>query len=121
MLGTLLLVLAAVAAPSAPAPAAAAAADPGPRPCCFTNPAFVGVCTVVPTEKESCEDILAYLNAPSSAGKTYCNSTRIRGNWRNVPCPPPGPAPKDAASPVCPAAALASGLAPVEGPGPTTP
>jgi hypothetical protein len=83
--------------------AAAAAATPGkePSPCCFTHPGYVGVCSVVPAEKESCADILAYLNNFHSVGKTYCNNTRIRTNWTNVPCPPakPAPASSQAASP----------------------
>ena len=55
-------------------------------PCCFTNPNYTGVCTVYPAEGETCADILAYLNNPMSAGKTYCGGTKIRGGWTQVDC-----------------------------------
>jgi hypothetical protein len=55
-------------------------------PCCFTNPRYAGVCQVVPGEGETCATILAYLNNQTSAGKTYCGSTTIRGGWTTVAC-----------------------------------
>jgi len=62
--------------------------EPTQRPtCCFKNPAYVGVCTVQPAEKESCGSILAYLNDPQSQGKDYCGNTTIRGGWMQVDCP----------------------------------
>ena len=61
---------------------AAAAADP----CCFTNPRYSGVCSVVPAEDETCASILAYLNNPNSTGKSYCGGTTIRGGWQQVAC-----------------------------------
>ncbi len=67
---------------SAPAQAPA----PTPAPCCFVNESYSGTCVVVPAGKESCATILAYLNSPNTAGKTYCNSTRLRGGWRSAPC-----------------------------------
>jgi|WetSurMetagenome_2_1015567.scaffolds.fasta_scaffold33467_3 hypothetical protein len=85
-------------AAGASAPAEGAAPASAPRPCCFTHAAYVGVCSVVPAEKETCEGILAYLNNPSTTGKTYCNNTRTRGNWKNVPCPPAAPAPSAASA-----------------------
>lgn len=54
--------------------------------CCFTNPRYTGVCTVVPGEDESCPSILAYLNNPNSSGKAYCGGTTIRGGWQQVAC-----------------------------------
>ena len=60
---------------------------PDPQaPCCFTNPSYGGVCEVTPVEDETCASILAYLNNPRSAGKTYCNSTEIRGGWKLATC-----------------------------------
>lgn len=64
--------------------------------CCLTNPAHRGVCVVALGENETCEDVLAYLNAPNTTGRTYCNSTRLRGGWKKVPCPPATPAPATA-------------------------
>jgi hypothetical protein len=55
--------------------------------CCFTNPRYEGICTVQPTGQETCETILAYLNNPNSAGKSYCGGTAIRGGWKTVKCP----------------------------------
>ncbi len=86
------LVLAIVAAGSAPP-----APEIATRRCCLTNQAYRGVCVVTLGEKETCEDILAYLNAPNTTGRTYCNSTRLRGGWEKVPCPPATPAPSAAA------------------------
>jgi hypothetical protein len=57
-------------------------------PCCFTNPAYTGVCAVQPGEKETCKSILAYLNNPNSTGKLYCGGTTIRGGWKEAKCPP---------------------------------
>ena len=61
--------------------------------CCLTNKAYRGVCVVTLGEQETCEGVLAYLNAPNTAGRTYCNSTRLRGGWEIVPCPPATPQP----------------------------
>ena len=55
--------------------------------CCFTNPAFAGVCRVTPSGDETCESILQYLNTPHSTGKGYCGNTTIRGGWQRVDCP----------------------------------
>ena len=60
----------------------AAAADT----CCFTNPRFSGVCSVVPGEGETCGSILGYLNNPNSTGKAYCGGTPVRGGWSQVTC-----------------------------------
>jgi len=57
-----------------------------PAPCCFVNPSYAGVCVVHPTKDETCASVLAYLNNPQSTGKSYCNSTATRGNWRQVVC-----------------------------------
>ena len=54
--------------------------------CCFTNPSFVGGCKVNLGKDETCSDVLKYLNTPDSAGKNYCNSTKIRGGWEKVSC-----------------------------------
>lgn len=57
------------------------------KKCCYTNSqGYQGVCVVTPGEGETCESILAYLNNPQSAGKTYCGSTKVRGGWKQVPC-----------------------------------
>lgn len=74
--------LAMTAATAQPAPMAVQAKNP----CCFTNPRYTGVCTVVPGEDETCADILAYLNNQSSGGKSYCGNTTIRGGWTQVEC-----------------------------------
>jgi len=55
--------------------------------CCLTNPAYHGVCRIVPAGGETCEGILEYLNTPNSSGKAYCGNTQIRGGWRLVECP----------------------------------
>ncbi len=73
--------------PTAPACATASAAGPRP-PCCFENPRYVGTCEVSPSKDETCASILDYLNNPQSTGKSYCNSTAIRGGWKIVPCEP---------------------------------
>jgi hypothetical protein len=54
--------------------------------CCFTNPAYTGVCEAVPSEGESCQSILDYLNTPNSSGKSYCGGTTIRGGWQQSTC-----------------------------------
>jgi hypothetical protein len=54
--------------------------------CCFNNQRYTGTCEVTPGEGESCASILAYLNNPSSTGKSYCGSTTIRGGWSQVQC-----------------------------------
>ncbi len=76
--------------PPAPLDCAAAAASPDdPRPpCCFENARYVGVCEVDPAKDETCASILEYLNNLQSQGKSYCNSTAIRGGWKIVPCEP---------------------------------
>lgn len=56
------------------------------RPCCHTNPQYSGPCAVQPGQAETCASILAYLNNPTSQGKTYCNSTNIRGGWKRARC-----------------------------------
>jgi hypothetical protein len=57
-----------------------------PESCCFVNPTYAGVCVVHPAKDETCAGILAYLNNPRSTGHSYCNSTPIRGDWRQVVC-----------------------------------
>ncbi|MCG6949217.1 MAG: hypothetical protein LJE93_09930 [Acidobacteria bacterium] len=59
------------------------------EPCCFENPRFSGVCKVTPGPDETCADILAYLNNPNSAGRTYCGNTKVRGGWTQVQCEQP--------------------------------
>lgn len=54
--------------------------------CCFANPRYTGVCVVEPGADETCASILAYLNNPQSQGKSYCESTSVRGGWRQVRC-----------------------------------
>jgi hypothetical protein len=60
--------------------------DAPPPACCFTNRGYAGTCKVTPAKEETCESILNYLNNPSSQGKTYCNSTTVRGGWQSVAC-----------------------------------
>ena len=67
---------------------ATAAADTKPTPCCFTNIRYAGVCQVEPSEDQTCASILAYLNNPASAGKTYCSNTSVRGSWKQTRCKP---------------------------------
>ena len=80
------------ARPSGATPRAGLAQEAGsqdPRPhCCFVNPRYVGTCDVEPTKDETCASILEYLNNPMSLGKTYCNSTNVRGGWKSEPCEP---------------------------------
>ncbi len=75
-----------------------------PKPCCFTNERFAGVCEVVPGAHESCDGILTYLNTPNSTGKTYCGATAIRGGWARAACSEPTSPSATAASaaPRCP-------------------
>jgi len=54
--------------------------------CCFSNPAYSGICEVQPAEGESCVSILEYLNNPMAQGKDYCGGTHIRGGWTQVEC-----------------------------------
>ena len=54
--------------------------------CCFKNPAYSGVCRVVPAEDETCASILAYLNNPMAQGKSYCGGTKVRQGWTLVDC-----------------------------------
>src|SRR5262245_26154922 len=77
--------LAAVCAVSAAATATTLAAL-GDTKCCFTNPAFTGVCQAVPASGETCQSILDYLNNPNSTGKSYCGGTSIRGGWQQASC-----------------------------------
>lgn len=63
------------------------AAAQAPAPCCFTNPAYSGICVVKPSDQETCKTILDYLNNPHSSGKTYCGGTTIRGGWKETKCP----------------------------------
>jgi hypothetical protein len=62
------------------------AADPSPKPCCYTNAGYSGVCSVQPGEGETCGSILDYLNNPNSQGKSYCGNTNIRGGWSAKKC-----------------------------------
>lgn len=84
------VLLAALVPASPPARATCAAPDGrDPRPhCCYTNPRYAGVCAVEPQEDETCASILEYLNNPQSQGKAYCNTTNVRGGWKQVPCQP---------------------------------
>ena len=91
MLATLLAMLTTAGLPGAPAAAVAPAATGPDTRCCFTNQDHVGVCVVIPGERETCKTILTYLNTPNTVARTYCNSTRIRGGWKQVPCPPSSP------------------------------
>lgn len=78
--------------PAMPAPARCRAVslvtgeEPTRRDCCFTNPAYGGVCVVEPAGEETCASILAYLNNEQSTGRSYCRRTNIRGGWRQVQC-----------------------------------
>jgi hypothetical protein len=93
-LGFAILLAAATGAPATPprvtagaCPAAVQDGEPAPpESCCFVNPTYAGVCEIQPAKGETCAGILAYLNNPGSSGKTYCNSTTIRGDWRQVVC-----------------------------------
>jgi hypothetical protein len=87
-----LLVASASTTPSrveARSPAGAAVLqESAPQKCCFTNPQHTGTCEVTPATGETCASILAYLNNPNSLGKTYCESTTVRGGWQSVSCAP---------------------------------
>ncbi len=70
-------------------PSAVSAAGDTPQPpkvCCFINERFTGVCRVMLGKGETCGSIEAYLNNPSSSGRTYCDTTNIRGGWIQVDC-----------------------------------
>jgi hypothetical protein len=54
--------------------------------CCFTHDGYQGNCVVTPTEGETCESILEYLNTAGTVGKTYCNNSKWRGGWTQVSC-----------------------------------
>jgi hypothetical protein len=70
-----------------PSPYQTSVPTPDPAaPCCFTNPGWSGVCKVRPVEDETCASILAYLNNPRSTGKTYCDSSDVRGGWKPAVC-----------------------------------
>ena len=58
----------------------------GTKPCCFTNPAYSGICKVQPAGNETCASILAYLNNPMAQGKNYCGGTKVRQGWAQVNC-----------------------------------
>jgi hypothetical protein len=74
---------------SATCPPSAAVSAATPRSnCCFTNPAYSGICVVSPQKDETCGTILAYLNDPQSQGKTYCHNSNVRGGWSEVTCSP---------------------------------
>lgn len=75
--------------PGGERPWGAGKADGSRPPCCYANPQYSGICAVQPGEGETCSTILAYLNNPNSQGKTYCESTSIRGGWRQVTCDTP--------------------------------
>lgn len=90
------------------AAAGVAAAGEPVAPCCFANDRLQGTCKVVPREDETCRSILDYLNNPMSSGKSYCESTSVRGGWVLVSCttgkpvePPDSkePAPKGESAP----------------------
>jgi hypothetical protein len=54
--------------------------------CCFNNQRYTGTCEVTPGGDETCASVLAYLNNPSSTGKSYCGNTPVRGGWTQVDC-----------------------------------
>ncbi|MCI0417461.1 hypothetical protein L0222_32245 [bacterium] len=54
--------------------------------CCFQHDGYQGNCVVTPTDEESCESILEYLNTPGKVGKAYCNGSKLRGGWKQVAC-----------------------------------
>ncbi len=56
------------------------------RVCCVANPRFAGTCAVQLEADETCQDVLAYLNNASSAGRTYCGNTTVRMGWKQVAC-----------------------------------
>jgi len=75
-------VLAALLAALAAAPAVSSAAEP----CCFANFRFAGGCMVVPSESETCQSILDYLNRFDTVGRYYCGNTTVRGGWSLTQC-----------------------------------
>ena len=93
MIAPLLLLVLTQPVPAAAPQAAAPPPSGAAARCCVTNTAYRGVCVVTLGDKETCEAVLAYLNAPNTTGRTYCNSTRLRGGWEKVPCPPAAPQP----------------------------
>jgi hypothetical protein len=82
-IGRLALALALLLLLTGPAPSRG---GPSAAPCCYTNARYAGPCAVEPATGETCASILAYLNNPRSQGKTYCNSTNVRGGWKQVKC-----------------------------------
>jgi hypothetical protein len=56
-------------------------------PCCFERAGYQGTCQVEPSEEETCESILKYLNTPRTVGKDYCGASKLRGGWESVDCP----------------------------------
>jgi hypothetical protein len=66
--------------------ASAAGKESAGKDCCFTNPAYSGVCVVRPTGEETCASILAYLNNDQTIGRSYCDRTNIRRGWQQVKC-----------------------------------
>jgi hypothetical protein len=60
--------------------------DEQKEPCCYTNIAYTGFCSVTPTNDETCDSILQYLNTPGTVGKDYCSGSKIRGGWSKVAC-----------------------------------
>ena len=77
------------------------AAPESKETCCFTNPAYSGVCRVQPAEEETCAGILAYLNNPMAQGKSYCGGTKVRQGWAEKDCEDDE---SEASSPVTPRA-----------------
>lgn len=81
--------LLALAAAASPAPADEPRQPTYVVTCTFTNPAYVGPCTVdeeVPARvapRAACRRILACLSNVRCT-KTYCNATTIRSGWRLV-------------------------------------
>jgi len=67
-------------------PSVRAAEETKRAPCCFVNPRYSGACQVEPSDDETCASILAYLNNPSSSGKSYCSNTEIRQGWTRAKC-----------------------------------
>jgi hypothetical protein len=71
--------------PAVPDDPAMPTPDPA-APCCFNHPRYSGTCVVRPAGDETCASILAYLNDVRTVGKTYCDSTDIRGGWELTLC-----------------------------------
>ena len=85
----MLAVLVGVMAVATMGGAGVTAQEQGRERCCFTNPRYAGVCSVIPDPGVSCADVLEYLNSPNSTGKDYCDSTPLRGGWEQVDCAAP--------------------------------